>query len=204
MEPIICFEAEGRRWDKSLSNIWLSWPPSRQQTFNSWARHSLGRVPSTSCFALHYIAHWVLCSLCTLHKVFIFHSVNRVLCTLCKLHTASTEQCSQFIVLIVHNFKKVLFTLARVYLHNFKKVHISTVRGVLHKFMKVHIVHIFQCNAWLHSEQLAGRTFCIEDNLHSGRFRSRYLPPGVFVTMGARMLRYNCMVPFNILLEPLN
>ena len=115
----------------------------------------------------------------------ILHSVNRVLCTLCKLHSASTEQCSQFIVLIVHNFKKVLFTLARVYLHNFKKVHISTVRGVLHKFMKVHIVHIFQCNAWLHSEQLAGRTFCIEDNLHSGRFRSRYLPPWVFVTMGA-------------------
>lgn len=98
----------------------------------------------------------------------ILHSVNRVLCTLCKLHTASTEQCSQFIVLIVHNFKKVLFTLARIYLH--KKVHISTVRGVLHKVMKVHIVHIFQCNAWLHSEQLAGRTFCIEDNLHSGRF----------------------------------
>ena len=89
----------------------------------------------------------------------ILQSVNRVLCTLCKLHTASTEQCSQFIVLIVHNFKKVLFKLARAYLHNFKKVHISTVRGVLHKFMKVHIVHIFQCLAAL-------GTTCREDILH--------------------------------------
>ena len=123
MEPIICFEAEGRRWDKSLSNIWLSWPPSRQQTFNSWARHSLGRGPSTSYFALHYIAHWVLCSLCTLHRVLVLHSVNRVLCTLCKLHCANNAQCSQFIVLIVHNFKKVLCRLCTLHGVYFESAH---------------------------------------------------------------------------------
>ena len=180
----------GRRWDKSLSNIWLSWPPSRQQTFNSWARHSLGRVPSTSCFALHYFAHWVLCSLCTLHKVLILHSLKRVLCILCMLHSANIAQCSQFIMLIVHNVKKVLCTLAHC------MVYICTI------FWKCTLCTSF--NAWLHSEQLAGRTFCIEDNLHSGRLRSRYLPLWIFVTMGARILRYNCMVPFNILVESLD
>ena len=141
--------------------------------------------PALHCITLHieccaHCAHCIKCLSFTVLKEYSAYCAC----------SANIAQCSQFIMLIVHNVKKVLCTLAHC------MVYICTI------FWKCTLCTSF--NAWLHSEQLAGRTFCIEDNLHSGRLRSRYLPLWIFVTMGARILRYNCMVPFNILVESLD